>query len=558
MVAPSGPDTAELPAVKDGGDPGRPGWRRRAGSGAKGLARNRYVRIGAAAIVVGVMMGYGVRAAGPTLHAIGPPGDAHLSEVAVEDTVFRVQVDPASALDGAELRLDGMDVTGDARVVAGEIAYRPPELAEGTHSLELSVDRPFVPWPATKSWDFTIDRTRPTVTFDADSARGRRGQPIRVQGEVSEPATLIVGGQQVDTAGTSFALPFDEPPNETVVVSAIDRAGNVRGFEVPIAVEVRRPPEPVRSVHMSAASWAVPGLREPVLQLIDDGLITAVQLDLKDERGEVGYDSRVPLAKQIGAITGHYQLEEAVEEIHSRGARVIGRVVAFRDPALARHALANGRPERVIQTPGGAQFAPSEGFVNFADPAVRKYNIAIAKEASARGVDEILYDYVRRPDGPLETMEFPGLRGGAQASVASFLGETREALEPHGAFLGASLFGVAATRPEEIAQNVDRIARNVDYVAPLVYPSGWARGEYDVPDPEGQPGAIVERSVRDFVEQAEGSGARVVPWLQDYSTAVRFDAGKIRAQIEGARRAGVDEWIFWDPEVTYTAGGFTG
>ena len=53
-------------------------------------------------------------------------------------------------------------------------------------------------------------------------------------------------------------------------------------------------------------------------------------------------------------------------------------------------------------------------------------------------MDDILYDYVRRPDGPIETMVFPGLKGGAQGSIVSFLGEARDALEPTGAFLGAS------------------------------------------------------------------------------------------------------------------------
>ena len=93
-------------------------------------------------------------------------------------------------------------------------------------------------------------------------------------------------------------------------------------------------------------------------------------------------------------------------------------------------------------------------------------------------MDDILYDYIRRPDGPLDTMKFPGLKGGAQASIVSFLGEARDRLDPTGAFLGASLFGIAAFRPEDVAQDVPRIARNVDYIAPLIYPSHWGPGVF--------------------------------------------------------------------------------
>src|SRR5690606_18151741 len=169
---------------------------------------------------------------------------------------------------------------------------------------------------------------------------------------------------------------------------------------------------------------------------------------------------------------------------------VVGRIVAFRDPVHARWAWYTDHREQVIQTPDGRPYAGYGGFTNFADPVVRDYNMDVAEEAARAGVDDILYDYIRRPDGPLETMVFPRLRGGAQASIVSFLAEARDRLDDTGAFLGASLFGIAAFRPEEIAQPVGRIARNVDYVAPLVYPSHWGPDVYGVPYPEGEPRAI--------------------------------------------------------------------
>ena len=44
---------------------------------------------------------------------------------------------------------------------------------------------------------------------------------------------------------------------------------------------------------------------------------------LKDESGIVGYDSRVPFARRIGAVEPSYELRKAVAEIHSLGGRVV-------------------------------------------------------------------------------------------------------------------------------------------------------------------------------------------------------------------------------------------
>ena len=206
-----------------------------------------------------------------------------------------------------------------------------------------------------------------------------------------------------------------------------------------------------------------------------------------------------------------------------------------------------------MQTPDGQRYGGYGGFTNFANAVVRRYQIDIAVSAARMGVDEILYDYVRRPDGPLSTMVFPGLKGTPEQSIVSFLAETRAALKPYGTYLGASVFGVAATRPQEVAQDIPAMAEHLDYVSAMVYPSHWAPGEYGVADPNAQPYDIVLRSLEDFQKDVRGTGARVVPWLQDFSLGVDYGPAQVDAQIQGARDAGIDEFLLWDPSVTYTA-----
>src|SRR4029453_16199845 len=148
-----------------------------------------------------------------------------------------------------------------------------------------------------------------------------------------------------------------------------------------------------------------------------------------------------------------------------------GGLVCFRDPVLAAAAWRRGERDRVVQTPEGGEYSGYGGVTNFADPAVRKYNIDIAVAAARAGVDDVLYDYVRRPDGPRQSMVFPVLRGTPEHAIVEFIRETRLALEPYGTFLGLSVFGVAATRPLEVAQDVPAMARESDYIPPMVYPA---------------------------------------------------------------------------------------
>ena len=64
----------------------------------------------------------------------------------------------------------------------------------------------------------------------------------------------------------------------------------------------RTPAHPVRAVHVTSTPGATTALRQGVLDLIDQGRINAVELDLKEEGGIVGWNAPVPLAHEIGAV----------------------------------------------------------------------------------------------------------------------------------------------------------------------------------------------------------------------------------------------------------------
>ncbi|MFC5053316.1 putative glycoside hydrolase [Saccharothrix xinjiangensis] len=467
--------------------------------------------------------------------------------------VERVSITTADPgeLHRVSVQVDGRPVEG--RREDGRMTLAGVGLAEGEHTLSVSAANP-LPWLPGTSVErrFSVDATPPELTVESAGAESLRG-PVTVRGSAEGAETVTVGDQRVQVADGRFEVTLASVPTR-VRVTADDVAGNSRQQDVP--VEVTHPG--MRAVHMSAAAWATPSLRDPVLAMAREGRVDTVQLDVKDESGEVGYRSQVPLAQEIGATRDYYDARAVLDELHGLGLRVVGRLVAFRDPVLGKASWQAGVRDRVAQDTSGAPWSAHYGeyaFTNFANKEVRDYNTAIAKEAAELGFDDVLYDYVRRPDGPIGRMSFPGLTTSPEQSIVDFLRDNRAALRPLGTYLGASVFGIAANSGTDIAQDIPAISAQVDYVAPMVYPSHWGPGEYGVDDPDARPYDIVRASVEHFVRLTEGTGATVIPWLQAFSLGHRYGPGEIQAQVVASRDVGAPSFLLWNAACTYGSAG---
>jgi hypothetical protein len=95
------------------------------------------------------------------------------------------------------------------------------------------------------------------------------------------------------------------------------------------------------------------------------------------------------------------------------------------------------------------------------------------------------------------------------------------------------------------------MVKYVDYVAPMVYPSHWGPGEYDVPNPNAQPYLIVNRSLKDFQKKVTGTNAQVMPWLQDFSLGVTYHVKQVDAQINAAAADGITSFLLWNAGCSY-------
>ncbi|WP_282771326.1 putative glycoside hydrolase [Saccharomonospora viridis] len=496
------------------------------------------VAVTAVSAAVAIPLSIGDR---PDATILGLPGET-IGPTGIRDVVISSQ----HGLEGLHATLDEqpLPLRRDGNWLRPDIG----ELPEGWHTLVVTPPPDLFGNATPAQVTFKVDATPPELTVQPPEPV-KPGTIGEIRGIARDAVIVSMGDEEVQPAEDgSFVLPVRADAG-TVTITARDAAGNTAVEEVP--VPLRHPG--MKAVHLTASAWASPELREPVLDMVREGRIDTVQLDIKDESGQIGYASQVPLAQRIGANTGLYDAREALDVLHSEGVHVVGRLVAFRDPILGRASWEEGEYDRVIQnTEGNAWSGYGEySFTNFADPVVRAYNIALAEEAAELGFDDILYDYIRRPDGDASQMVFPGLTTTPEESIASFLAESRVALHKHGAFQGASVFGIAASRPEQIAQDIPAISEHVDYVAPMVYPSHWGPGEYGVEDPESQPYDITARSLADFQALVEDGHAKVIPWLQAFSMSVPYGPAEIRAQIEAAADVGIDSFLLWNAACRY-------
>ncbi len=145
---------------------------------------------------------------------------------------------------------------------------------------------------------------------------------------------------------------------------------------------------------------SLPGKLAEYVDLEREGL-TAIELDVKDENGQIGFTaSSLKLAQKVGATRDFYDPRAAAKLVHDRGLYLIGRIVTFEDPVLS-----HGRTDLAVRRSDGSVWEDSAGlgWTNPYDRRVWEYNVDVAIAAARAGFDEIMFDYVRFPsDGDVD------------------------------------------------------------------------------------------------------------------------------------------------------------
>ena len=378
----------------------------------------------------------------------------------------------------------------------------------------------------------------PNERFRQRRAQARRRRHYRRRAAAGVLALLLVAVAAMAIGATVIHNDSSEPstkaPPKTETKKAVQR--------MPV-------PQEIRGVHVTPALASDSAKIDEYLAI--PGLNT-LQVDVKDENGEVGFlMPNTTLARKVGATKGYYKAGQVAGKTRAAGVYLIGRIVTFEDPILSQK-----RPDLAIRRSDGSVWTNDVGlgWTNPYDRRVWDYNIEIAKAAAQRGFDEIQFDYVRFPsDGDVENAVYRGkVNEGLGWTIARFVQYASKQLKPLGVRVSVDMFGLAATHDLGIGQVPRRVAKFVDAIYPMVYPSHYSSGEYNLPDPSGSPGTTVGASLRDYRRQMRGTKAQLIPWLEDFSLGRTRTADEVRAQIEAARSYRTRGFLLWNPTGVYT------
>lgn len=343
-----------------------------------------------------------------------------------------------------------------------------------------------------------------------------------------------------------------------------------------------------------------------LIDLVDRTELNTLVIDIKNDEGRVVCDMDVPMVNEIGAVKRYVKdMPALIQKCKEKGIYLIARIVAFKDPFLAQ-----AKPEWSLHNTDGSVFKDKDGlaWVNPYEPGVWEYLVKTAQGAVALGFDEVQFDYIRfSTDRGMKNVDFgpASLGKSKEAAITEFTAFASEALHQSGAAVSADVYGIvidSKTDQQIVGQDYNELAKYLDALSPMIYPSHYGPYNYNIPIPDAQPYDTVLAAMQSSKKVLAGiqpetaadgkpveadasvSGnaipvmtaaeiaalaplpevrATVRPWLQDFTATwvkghIKYGPEEIRAQIQAVYDAGYDEWILWNAANRYTEGGLFG
>ena len=393
-------------------------------------------------------------------------------------------------------------------------------------------------------------------------------------------------------ADTAPDTPQSTASEDGAAVTRVAAAGVPRGTapaELVAGAPLRGPRAHAAQRHgIYLSAWRAAGRLPEFLDFLQQHGLNSFVVDFKDDSGHLTYDSSLPLAHELGAVQGGpINVDELVAQAHAAGMYVIGRLVVFKDRFLYRwqdHRLAvwdreqNGPWRHLIPVPPAADAAAEvpattqqsedtapepateqrEFWVDPFAPEVWEYNVAVAVELAARGVDEIQFDYIRFPsDGPVEQAGYRHQRPGMTKidAIESFLAHARERVD---APISTDLFGFSSWHRTGnwIGQSIDVLSEYVDVISPMFYPSHFPADFLSDRGYLERAYAIYETGVRRAQQLVQGR-SYIRPYVQAFLIGGELkmepdEYGRyLTRQLEGNQAAAAAGFTLWNASNRY-------
>lgn len=308
---------------------------------------------------------------------------------------------------------------------------------------------------------------------------------------------------------------------------------------------------------------------EPLLKLAKTSELNALVLDVKNDYGYLTFATSNPTLQKLGCVSKSPlipDVQEVMDQIYRAKVYPIARIVAFKDNQMAKNdpsRLVHDKQGNVYKTPSG------DTWLNPYDKRNWEYLLEIAKEAIQLGFKEIQFDYIRFHETMSnECVDLPTQPSKTEI-ITEFTQYMYEHLNPYGVYVSADVFGTIITSQIDaqiVGQDYKELAKHLDYLCPMVYPSHYAPGSFGVKYPDMQPYEILLSSMQysnNVIKEIPRNERRasVRPWLQSFTATwvsphQDYTSKQVRQQIEGTYDAIIDEWLLWNGAGRYDAESF--
>jgi len=316
---------------------------------------------------------------------------------------------------------------------------------------------------------------------------------------------------------------------------------------------------PVRGLYVFRFATHSPKRMKRLIDLADSTEINAFVIDLKDEFG-LNYTSSDPMVEKNGGVQSKAsKLGVLIDTLRAHDILPIARIVVFKDSVASRN-----NPKHTIRKQDGSVWRDIKGltWVNPYATAIWEYNFRVGDDAIRMGFGEIQFDYIRFPEPykSLPPQVFPESEGRTKPqALADFLSTARARYAKVGVRTTADVFGLVTTvgGALEVGQAWEPLTKVVDVMLPMVYPSHYPRGSFQIPKPNADPYRVIHIAIsraRERDEKLGIKGEHVRPWLQAFSIGTpKYGPKELEEQKRAVYDAGYDGWVLWEPGSRYDA-----
>jgi hypothetical protein len=364
-----------------------------------------------------------------------------------------------------------------------------------------------------------------------------------------------------------------------------------------------------QALYLSTGFVVHPESRAKYDKIMDSRRLDAVVVDMKDDFGRLRFEPRDPLLRKMGKVSSPLDVETFVADWKAKGRYLIARIPVFKDEVAYRYeggkyavwdsgsnavwqgynlvkkaaaastlvaapkgALDNEPlpPSPVTATAPATAASPAAGDAAlerslikefWVDPyceEVWAYNVSIANEIIARGFDEVQFDYIRFPtDGAnIAQASFRWKDAGMdkESALASFLRYARDNIA---APISIDIYGANGWYRSGVrtGQDVELLAKYVDVICPMLYPSHFEQGFLAQAPADQRPYRIYKIGT---LRNAYIARKKVIvrPYVQAFFLNVSYDRAYynpeyVKKEVAGVRDASNLGLTFWNNSGRY-------